>query len=174
MNTERKFPIGPVPEWDESFDKTAAILRITSFPTELEQLLRGIVPEDYSLTYRTDSWTIQQVVHHLADSHINAYLRLKWGLTENHPDIKEYNEVAWAELPDGKSSPLEVSVSILKGIHYRMGLTLSELEKKDWNRSYFHTDRKKSFTINQWLVEYDWHGRHHLGHIRWALENRSK
>lgn len=170
ITPDRKFPIGPEPKGSEPFDKTLAIMRLTSLPTQLEQLIKGLSNDQLELRYREDSWTVRQVVHHLADSHINAYLRLKWGLTEDQPKIEGYNEVAWAQLPDASEAPVEPSISILKGIHFRMGLVLSELKKEDWDREYFHNERKQMFTITQWLSAYDWHGRHHLGHLRWALQ----
>jgi len=170
ITSDRKYPIGPVPEKSSPFDKTAAIMRLTSLPTQLEHLVKGLSNDQLESRYREDSWTVRQVIHHLADSHINAYLRLKSGLTEDKPKIDGYNEVAWAQLTDALEGPIEPSISILKGVHFRMGLILSELENEDCDREYFHTERKESFTISRWLREYDWHGRHHLGHIRWALQ----
>jgi hypothetical protein len=121
--------------------------------------------------YRPGGWTVRQVVHHVPDSHMNAFVRFKLALTENEPTIKTYDEARWAELADSKSSATELSLTLLKNLHDRWVLLLGALAPADWNRRFKHPEQG-SVSLDQNLALYAWHGRHHIAHIT-ALRERN-
>jgi hypothetical protein len=116
--------------------------------------------------YRTGGWTIRQVVHHCADSHMNSYIRFRLALTEEVPTIKPYREELWAELADARKMPIEPSLMILQGVHARWVVMLRSLSSDQWPRLWFHPDDMKEFSLLQGLQLYVWHGKHHLAHIQ--------
>ncbi len=143
---------------------------IESLPSKVSVICKDLKEEDLERIYRPGAWTIRQVVHHIVDSHLNAYIRFKWALTEANPSIKAYNEAAWAETPDGKKGPLDFSVLMLEGLHSRWIYALKNLEKADWQKSYHHPDDKETVLISEFIGKYAWHGKHHLAHIQQALD----
>lgn len=148
------------------------ISAIESTPAMLREALAGVQGDDWDLPYREGGWTIRQVVHHLADSHINSYIRFKLAVTEDVPAIKPYDEAAWAELPDVSATPPEASLMLLEGIHARLTSLLRALPEEAFAREVFHPERNRNITVDTLLTIYGWHGPHHVAHIRQARERR--
>ena len=146
------------------------VLQIQALPNELSKLLNGISAESAENTYRPGGWNVQQIIHHLADAHLNAWVRTKLTLTEENPSVKPWNENAWAEGKD-YGFAYEASFLMLVGIHQRWSLLLLETLKTPelLARTFYHPEHNKSFTLAQLIAMYAWHGNTHLGHIRIAL-----
>jgi uncharacterized damage-inducible protein DinB len=142
---------------------------IAELPFHLRRAVSGLSPERLEALYRPGGWTIRQVVHHLADSHLNAYTRFKLGVTEDEPAIKTYDEARWAELPDGKKGPLETSLSLIDNLHERWVIFLRGLGPGEWARKVRHPEWG-TMTLDELLSDYAWHGRHHVAHITAARE----
>ncbi|MFK4392081.1 putative damage-inducible protein DinB [Peribacillus frigoritolerans] len=141
----------------------ARLKEIEALPRMLREAVGNMDDEQLDTAYRPGGWTVRQVVHHVADSHMNAYIRFKLALTEESPVIKTYEEGQWAELPD-YDLPIEVSLSLLESIHIRMCKLLSDLHADDLSRTFIHPDSGK-VTVGENIGIYAWHGRHHLAHI---------
>ncbi len=138
--------------------------QIGRVPGELRALVQDLSERQLDTPYRPDGWTVRQVVHHLADSHLNAYVRTKLALTEEEPTIKPYDEAAWAELPDGSTSPIESSMSLLEALHARWVAALRALDEDAFKRTLNHPEHGV-ITIG-WIVQsYAWHGQHHIAHV---------
>ena len=150
-------------------DLTGWIKIIRHFPLTLKEQVTHLSELDLIKTYRTGGWNIRQLIHHCADSHINAYVRLKLALTENNPIIKTYHENSWAELPDTNLTPVGISLEILIGVHYRWSILLDHLEEQEWARSYTHPESGKITPVWAMTALYAWHSNHHLRHIQNAL-----
>lgn len=164
----RRYPIGPF-EWEKQYSPeeiSQMIKTIESFPSRLKALLAGMKDEHLDKQYREGGWTVRQVVHHLADSHLNAYVRFKLVLTEDKPTIKPYNEKAWAELIDSKTLPVSISLGILSGIHARWTAILNVMDNESFNRTLFHPEHMKMHTLIEMLAMYTWHCNHHYEHIQ--------
>lgn len=116
--------------------------------------------------YRPGGWTMVQTIHHLADSHMNAFVRLKLALTENKPIIKPYIEALWAETPEIDDVPVNVSITLLHALHRRWVALLKALKPEDWQRSYFHPEHQREFPIWEFTAMYAWHSRHHMEQLR--------
>lgn len=161
------YPIGAYvePEMITEGLRSRYIRTIASLPKELGILVRGMEDRDLDVPYRKGGWTVRQVVHHLADSNINCFARIKFALTEIHPTVKPFGEMQWAESHDAKDFPIEASLYILRGIHSRWAALLETLEEEDWKRTFFHPDLGRSQSVEQAMSKYDWHCRHHLAHI---------
>jgi uncharacterized damage-inducible protein DinB len=127
------------------------------------QRIEGLSEQQLETPYRDGGWTVRQVVHHVADSHVNSYVRFKLAMTEEEPTIKPYMEDRWAELADSKS-PVEVSLSLLDSLHKRWNLLLRSFQSSDWQRTFRHPEMGL-LTLDQTLALYSWHGRHHVAHI---------
>jgi len=138
---------------------------IESFPARLKKEVVDLNEEQLDTPYRENGWTIRQVVHHCADSHMNAFTRLKLTLTEEKPVIKPYLEEKWAELADGKTMPIEPSLQMLEGIHTRWTVLLNSLSEKEFSKSFFHPEHGKEFRVDENIGVYAWHCNHHLAHI---------
>ena len=147
---------------------------IIGFPVKLKQEIEGLNEDEFRYHYRPGGWTILQVVHHLADSHMNALIRFKLALTEEEPVIKPYFEDRVAELSDSLFSPPESSLLIIEGVHQRWGQLLGSMTTEDFRRTYFHPEYKKSFRLDVALALYAWHCQHHLAHIRQAKQMENK
>jgi hypothetical protein len=177
MNLENlKFPIGEftMPEMISETQLEDWINDITNLPVALENLTKDLTKEQLNFIYRPNGWKIKQVIHHLADSHINSLIRFKLTLTEDIPTIKPYPEHLWAELIDGNSDDIESSMLILKGIHHKWSILLKSLTTAQLERKYFHPDNKKEYTLTEAIGVYAWHGNHHLAHIKQALEYKGE
>lgn len=169
---ELRFPVGQFTwdgEWHEEL-KTAWIKGIRELPANLREAVAGLTEEQLDTPYRPEGWTVRQVVHHLADSHMNSYIRFKLALTEEEPVIKPYREDLWAEFPDS-SSAADVSLKLLEGLHDRWCLLLEQLRDEDFNRAFYHPESRQLVPLNRALGLYDWHCRHHTAHIT-ALRRR--
>ncbi|RKR81451.1 DinB family protein [Mucilaginibacter gracilis] len=137
---------------------------IKTLPGRLHQALMGLTETQMDTPYRPGGWTIRQVVHHVADSHANAFIRLKWALTEENPTIKAYEEGEWALLPDYKL-PIEPTLRMLEGLHLRWVAILETLDDDQWNRTFVHPASGEVIPVRKLLGLYAWHGNHHLAHI---------
>jgi len=168
MNLEKlKFPIGlyEKPSVISSDILKNYILDISTFPTRLRNEVAGLSEQQLDTPYREGGWTIRQVVHHCADSHMNSLIRFKLALTEDKPTIKSYFEERWAELEDSKNMPIEPSLKLLEGLHERWTILLQRLTKEQLERSFIHPEHGKEFRIDENIGVYAWHCNHHLAHI---------
>ena len=138
---------------------------IEQLPSLLIAAVKGLTQEQLDTPYRDGGWNVRQVVHHISDSHMNALCRLKWGLTEDNPTIKTYDESKWAETTEYKHLPINISLTMLHTIHAKLYDLFSNLSDDDWKRTYFHPESKKEFDLWYLLGMYSWHGKHHTTHI---------
>lgn len=143
--------------------------QVRELPTRLSAVLEGIEPLQWEARYREDGWTVRQVVHHLADSHVNAYVRFRLALTEDVPPIKPYNERRWAKLPDVERTDPAVSITMLEALHRRWTDLLIALEPEAFSRELYHPEQDRRIALDEMLALYAWHGRHHTAHIDNAL-----
>jgi hypothetical protein len=125
----------------------------------------GLSETQLDTRYRDGGWTVRQVVHHVPDSHLNAYTRLRLALTENAPTIKPYEEARWAELPDARTGPIEISLSLLEALHHRWVALLRKLGAAEGARTFLHPEHNRQITIDELIAMYAWHGEHHVAHI---------
>jgi len=168
MTTEElKYPIGKYvkPEILTPENIIEYIHDIELFPSRLRTEVEHLTDEQLDTRYRPDGWTIRQVVHHCADSHINSFTRFKLALTEDTPTIKPYFEDRWAELADSKNMPVEPALKILEGLHQRWVVMLQSLTKEDLGKMFIHPERGKEVRLDATLGLYAWHGHHHLAHV---------
>lgn len=167
-----RYPIGKfvVPDTytDESINQWKNDIK--ELPALIKQAVNSLTDEQLETPYRPEGWTIRQVVHHVADSHLNSIIRFKWAMTEDNPTIKAYHEDLWAELGDYKL-PLEPSLKMLEGIHARLTALFESFTDEDWNRTFIHPESGATILLKRNLALYSWHGRHHLGHIDLAKQN---
>lgn len=143
---------------------------IAHAPAKLRAAVQGLSDARLDTPYRPGGWTVRQAVHHVPDSHLNAYVRFKLALTEEVPTIKPYAEDRWAELPDTKATPIETSLTLLDSLHDRWARLLRSLKPEDWKRTFRHPDLG-TMSLEKTLALYAWHGRHHVAHIT-ALRSR--
>lgn len=146
------------------------IVKIQRLPARLEDAVRDLSNEQLDTPYRDGGWTLRQVVHHVSDSHMNAYIRTKWALTENTPMIKAYDQKGWATTPDSKLA-LTSSLSIIKSLHSKWAVILKNLTNEELTREYIHPETNKHVPLSQMIANYAWHGEHHLAHIN-SLKRR--
>jgi hypothetical protein len=169
---ELKYPYGRF-EYGKKYspEETALhISMITNFPAELRKITNSLTDAQLEQSYRPDGWTARQIIHHLADSHLNAFIRIKLSLTENSPVIKPYNQDSWAALPDSEMSP-EVSLNILEGIHARWAVLLQNLREDDLKKVYIHPEYNREFPLTEVIALYAWHGKQHAGHLSIIQKN---
>jgi hypothetical protein len=138
---------------------------IRYLPQLVELAVQNMDEYQLQTPYRPDGWTVAQVVHHLADSHMNAVVRMKLALTENNPVIKPYDEQAWATLPDVANTPVNVSITLLYALHNRWVALLEHLQAGDWNKTFYHPGSGVTNDMRLLAATYSWHGLHHLEHI---------
>ncbi|HEY9007825.1 YfiT family bacillithiol transferase [Ohtaekwangia sp.] len=143
----------------------ANISRIEAVPAKIEALVSTLTPQQLATPYRPGGWTALQVIHHIPDSHMNAYIRVKWSLTEDTPTIKAYDETTWALTPETRADP-SISIALLKALHIKWVTLLKGLTKEDLEKKFFHPDSKKYIRLDQAIASYAWHGEHHLGHLK--------
>lgn len=141
-----------------------AIEDIRELPGRLAEAVRGLDDTRLDTPYRPDGWTVRQVVHHVVDSHVNAYVRLRLALTEDRPPIRGYQQELWAELPDARTLPVEPSLAILRGLHQRWTALLDRLDPEQLGRPLEHSELG-TLTVSQLTCLYGWHSRHHVAHI---------
>lgn len=169
-----RYPIGkftPQPGYTDG-EKKALIASIADLPAQLAEAVKHFSKEQFATPYREGGWTVQQLIHHIADSHMHAYIRFKWTLTEEKPLIKAYEEKDWAETIDNQLDP-SLSISFLNAFHAKWSAMLGLLKDEAWQRSYMHPQTQKEITLERMLGLYAWHGKHHLMHIT-ALKERMK
>ena len=150
-------------------ERTALIQQHIDLPAQLIAMARAVGGERLQLPYRPGGWTGRQVIHHLADSHMNCYFRYRLALTEDNPTISPYDEQAWAELPDVAATPITVSLTLLEALHSRWVTLLHHLTEAQWQRTFYHPGNQRESTLDQALALYAWHGRHHLAHLELLL-----
>lgn len=144
--------------------KSRLIDEIAQAPANLRTIVKDLSPQQLDTPYRDGGWTVRQVVHHVPDSHLNAYTRFKLALTEDEPTIKPYAEDRWAELADTRSTPIEISLELLESLHDRWVRLLRSLQPQDWKRAFRHPELGL-VSLEKNLSLYAWHGRHHVAHI---------
>lgn len=147
-----------------------AIEDLRELPGRLAEAVRGLDDARLDTPYRPQGWTVRQVVHHVVDSHVNAYVRLRLALTEDRPSIRGYRQELWAELPDARTLPVEPSLEILRGLHERWTALLDRLDAEQLDRALEHSELGP-LTVGQLTFLYGWHSRHHVAHI-WSLRTR--
>ncbi|HEY4156221.1 MAG TPA: putative metal-dependent hydrolase [Puia sp.] len=160
------YPIGryqPLPYSDEQ--KKIWLNQIRQLPVELEEVIRNLDAAQLHSPYREGGWTVHQLVHHIADSHMNAYVRFKLGLTEHQPVLKSYEEKLWAELADVELLPVNVSITLLHALHSRWYEAIKNLTELQWLRTVIYPSTQKETTLWYMLGMYAWHGKHHVAHI---------
>ncbi len=170
--SDLRYPVGPFapPARITPDDRARLIEEIALLPPSLRAAVVGLDRDQLDTPYRPGGWTVRQVVHHVPDSHVNAYVRFKLALTEDNPVIRTYEEAAWATLPDTRSVPVEVSLRLLEALHERWVTLLRSVPDGDWLRRYTHPDSGEH-GMDYLLAMYAWHGRHHVAHIT-ALRSR--
>lgn len=168
MDTDLRYPVGTF-QYDGP-NRDAWIAEIAALPATMRAAVGGLSDAQLDTPYRDGGWTVRQVVHHVFDSHVNSYIRWRWALTEDTPLIKAYDEVRWAELPDAKSAPIDVSLRLLDALHERWVMLLRSLSEEQWARGFVHPENG-DMSLDKTLGLYAWHGRHHVAHIT-ALRQR--
>jgi hypothetical protein len=165
VSSDLRYPIGPEP----TFAPIAATIRVNHvdvierLPQSIRAAVNGLADAQLDTPYRPGGWTVRQVVHHLADSHMHAFMRLKWALTEDGPTIKPYDEASWAELADSALG-VEVSLRILDGIHARWVALYRAMDEAGFARQFHHPERGP-LTLDHHLHIYAWHSQHHVAHV---------
>lgn len=161
-----RYPIGrfTAPETITAQDLQTAIDAIAALPFELRTAAKDLSDEQIDTPYRPDGWTVRQLVHHIADSHMNAYIRMKKAITENEPVITAYDEKAWANLEDSLQADIDLSLTLIDALHRRMTMMLRSMTDADFQRTFRHPERGLVRIDNNVLL-YAWHGRHHVAHI---------
>jgi len=145
-------------------DLRAAIDDIAAAPARMRAAVAGLSDEQLDTAYREGGWTVRQVVHHLPDSHLNAYIRLRLALTENEPTIKPYDEAAWANLEDARSMPVAPSLALLESLHERWVALMRSMDPDDFGRVLVHPELGR-VGLDRLMALYAWHGRHHVAHV---------
>jgi uncharacterized damage-inducible protein DinB len=170
-NENLQYPVGKFsPRENYTSEEIAAFIRsIETVPNQIEEVFKKLSPKQLDTHYREGGWTARQVLHHIPDSHLNAYIRFKWALTEDTPTIKAYNEKAWAETYETKQDPT-LSVALLKALHAKWVTLLRSLTKEDIQKSFVHPETGKHVRLDRLIAMYAWHGEHHLGHLKLVLD----
>ena len=138
---------------------------IAAAPAKMRAAVSGLTDEQLDTPYREGGWTVRQVVHHVPDSHLNAYCRLKLALTEERPTIRPYDESTWAKLDDSRLTPIEVSLTLLESLHARWMTLFRSMKPEDFGRTFRHPEHEGTQTVDWLVAMYAWHGKHHAGHI---------
>ena len=173
MHGDPRYPIGKFsgqPATDDR-ERERFLQDIQDTPGRLRAAVEGLSEWQLDTRYRDGGWSVRQVVHHVPDSHLNSYIRFKWALTEDEPTIKPYYEDRWAELADSKSTPIEVSLSLLDSLHQRWTNLLRSFKEEDWQKTLRHPELG-IVSLDKMLALYAWHGRHHVAHITSLRETR--
>jgi DinB superfamily len=167
-----RFPIGKFQRSTaDPAHRAASIEALRGLPTALRAAVSGLNDEQLATPYREGGWTVLQTVHHVADSHVNAYGRFRHGLTQDWPTIFAYDEGKWAVLDDARSAPISLSLAILDGLHARWGIMLDSLTDADFEKGFVHPEHGRQ-TLENALAMYSWHGRHHVAHITGLRERK--
>jgi hypothetical protein len=173
MTVDLRYPIGryQLVEYS-SAEKESRLADILFLPRLLEFALLNLDEHQLNTPYREEGWTINQVVHHVADSHMNAFIRFKLGLTEDTPTIKPYIQDKWGETSDVLHVPVNYSITLIHSLHHRWYELLKSMTDEDWQRTLFHPEQKREITLWEMLLIYAWHGKHHVAHITTLREEK--
>jgi hypothetical protein len=172
-SVDLRYPIGRF-QWSGEAtpeERVERIAQIEACPRELRAAVQGLDDTQLDTPYRDSGWTVRQLVHHVPDSHMNAYVRFKLGLTEDKPTIKPYDEASWAQLPDARTAPIAMSLDLLEGLHQRWVLVMRAMRDKDFVRLINHPESGVQL-LDRVLALYAWHGRHHVAHVTSLRERR--
>jgi uncharacterized damage-inducible protein DinB len=166
-----RYPIGrfEAPAQPDDTLRASLIAQIAAAPADLRLAVGGLSDRQLDTPYRESGWTVRQVVHHLPDSHVNAYVRFKLALTEEAPTIRPYLEAVWAELPEARTGPVALSLKLLDAVHARWVACLTSMPRESFDRTFRHPEHGL-VTLNRQLALYAWHGRHHIAHITTLAE----
>ncbi len=160
-----RYPIGKFRRAEANLtDHAAAIAELTVLPENLRAAVNGLSEAQLETPYREGGWTVRQLVHHVVDSHMNSYIRMRLALTEDWPTIKPYDEKLWAQLFDASTAPVELSLNLIAALHARWVLLLRSLTDEQWQRGYVHPENGRQ-TLAEAAALYAWHSRHHVAHI---------
>jgi uncharacterized damage-inducible protein DinB len=166
MSEDLRYPIGNfnpakevTPELRKKFIQT-----IEELPVIFREAIENLTDEQLDTPYRPEGWTVRQLVHHVADSHMNSFCRFKLGMTEETPTIKPYEEALWAEMEDSKNAPVDLSLNVIDGVHARWTMLLKSMSDTDFERQINHPERG-TMSLNSLLALYDWHSKHHTAHV---------
>jgi uncharacterized damage-inducible protein DinB len=161
-----RYPVGTfeMPAQVSPSKRQQAIDELAATPAKLRAAAKGLSDSQLDTPYREGGWTVRQVVHHVPDSHLNAYVRLKLALTEEKPTIKPYDQEAWANLADSKSTPIETSLTLLSTVHDRWDRLWRSMKQEQFARVLIHPEHGER-SVDWLLFLYEWHGRHHTAHI---------
>lgn len=168
MSLEKlRYPIGHFTPPAEITDQTVTdwITELEALPARMESMVYSLTETQLETPYRPGGWTVRQVIHHMADSHHNCYVRFKWALTEERPLIKAYDEKGWANLFDTRSAPIDLSLDHLKALHAKWVYLLRGLSRESLQRTFIHPDDHSESTLEENIGRYAWHGNHHYAHI---------
>jgi hypothetical protein len=160
-----RYPVGvfEAPASISADERTGAVATLAELPEQLRNAVDGLSSAQLGTPYREGGWTLRQVVHHVADSHMNAFIRVKLALTEDWPTVKTYDEAAWAKLHD-MAAPVEWSLELVEALHARWVMLLQSLDETQWQRGYVHPEDGR-VTVEMSALTYAWHSRHHVAHI---------
>jgi uncharacterized damage-inducible protein DinB len=169
-----RYPIGrfALPDTITPKDIDRWLEQMAALPAHLHDAVRNLTDVQLDTRYRPAGWTLRQVAHHLADSHVNSFMRIKLALTEDNPVIKPYDENLWAALPDSRGD-IEPSLDIITALHARGLPLLEQLTAAEWQRTFWHPEQKKAVTLEHTLAYYAWHGLHHTAHITHTRQQQS-
>jgi len=167
-----RFPIGKYspPETITEEHVAGWIEDIKQYPQTIRSLVEGMTEEQLNTPYRPDGWTVRQVVHHTSESHLNSIIRFKWGLTEDEPKIKAYNQTEWAETADVNETPIELTLDFLDLLHAKWVLLLSSIKGDQWKRGILHPETGTRMQLDWLAGMYAWHGKHHAAHVSGLIE----
>ena len=166
MNTDLQYPIGRVQLLDYSeAAKNNCLKAIQGLPIQLDYAIENLNDTHLHTPYREGGWTPNQIIHHLADSHMNAFIRFKLALNEDHPTVKPYDQNVWAETIDVKNVPCNISVTLIHALHRRWDALLEPLVKEDYCKTFFHPEQNRDIELWEVLQYYSWHGKHHATQI---------
>jgi hypothetical protein len=166
MSNELRYPVGAC-EWPAEVtaeEKSKHLPDIAALPVKLREAVAGLAPQHLDIPYREGGWTIRQIVHHIPDSHMNSYVRFKLALTEEQPTIKPYDEKLWAEIPEARTAPIEISLDMVVALHRRWSLMLDNMTDADFERSIMHPEIG-ALKLKSMVAGYGWHCRHHVAQI---------
>ncbi len=167
MSDEARYPIGRVKlERDLTPERRRILIdQLAAAPGLFREAVKDLSGAQLDTPYRLGGWTVRQLIHHLPDSHLNAYVRFKLALTEDQPTIKPYDEERWAELADTPGTPPRVSLDLLTYLHERWVNLLRSLDEQQWQRAFYHPEQERLLSLDEALVMYAWHGAHHTAHV---------
>jgi hypothetical protein len=170
-----KYPFGRF-EYGKTYSKDDTvkhIVEIEALPEKLNALAKRLNDQQLEKSYRPGGWTARQIIHHIADSHSNALIRVKLALTEDKPVIKPYDQDAWAGLEDAKTAAIGSSLKMVEAIHERWAIILRSMKGSDFNKTYIHPEYNREFRIDEFIALYAWHGRQHCGHLQIILDEKN-